>query len=212
MKRVQSIFTLVLLLSLSFSQAQDLKGFSEEDTMAFFGVDYSQTLFIGTDGFADVEKIATYYPTTWNSLFVEESNKYSLSETLKKELIHYSLKIVDSINGKITKNDVELRLGNSFDSDRILNIDMAEKRALTYSLKSEDYRYGALVFATQYNKLKNKGSYIIVVVDLEKNIVVYTKPFEGKTKGFGFRNYWAGSYKAGLSSLAKVYKKDLKNL
>lgn len=212
MKRVKLIFTLVLLLSFSFSQAQDLKGFSQEESIAFFGVDYSQTLFVGTDGFTDVEKIATYYPTTWNNLFVEESKKYSLEKTLDKELVHYSLKTVDSINGKITKNDVELRLGNSLEGDKLLNIDKAKKTALTYSLKSADYKYGAIVFATEYNKLKKVGSYIIIVLNIDENIVVYTKQFEGKAKGFGFRNYWAGSYYDGLNSLAKVYKKDLKNL
>ncbi|MBG7629923.1 MAG: hypothetical protein IZT56_05770 [Bacteroidetes bacterium] len=212
MKRVKLIFTLVLLLSFSFSQAQDLKGFSQEESIAFFGVDYSQTLFVGTDGFTDVEMIATYYPATWNSLFVEESKKYSIKKTLDKELVHYSLKTVDSINGKITKNDVELRLGNSLEGDKLLNIDKAKKTALTYSLKSTNYKYGAIVFATEYNKLIKRGSYIIVVLNLEKNIVVFTKQFEGKAKGFGFRNYWAGSYYDGLSSLAKVYKKELKNL
>jgi len=213
MKRVKLIFTLVLLLSFSFSQAQDLNGFSEEESIAFFGVDYSQTLFVGTsDAFSDVEKIAGYYPATWNSLFVKESKKYSVKKALYKELVHYSLSAVDSINSRITLKDVGLRLGVSFDSDRILSIDMAEKIALSYSLKSADYKFGAIVFATEYDKLNKVGSYIIIVLNLQENVVAYTKQFKGYAKGFGFRNYWAGSYYDALKSLSKGYKKDLKNL
>jgi len=212
MKRVQLIFTAVLLMSFSFSQAQDLKDFSQEKSMTYFGVDYSQTLFIGTDGFKDVEKIATYYPDAWNSLFIAESKKYSLKKYLDKDDIHNSTEAVNAVNSKITRNDVELRLSDGFESDKVLNLDRAKNITLTYNLKSAENKYGVIVFAVEYNKLKNKGSYILVVLNLETNKVAYTKQFEGKTKGFGFRNYWAGSYYSALKSLSKVYKKDLKNL
>ena len=212
MRKLQLIFTVVLVLSFSFSKAQDLKGFSKEKTMTFFGVDYSNTLFVGRDGFQDVEKVATYYPNTWNILFQKEFKKYSLKKYLYKDDVFNSLKIVDSINSKITKKDLELRLGNSFDSSKLLTLEKAKQIALNYKLDSSKTKYGAIVFATEYNKMKNIGSYILVVLDLQSNTVVYAKGFKGKAKGFGFRNFWAGSYYSALKSLKKAYRKDIKSL
>ena len=212
MKKVQLILLVVLTVSFASLKAQDLKGFSSAKTMTFFGVDYSQTYYIGVDGFKDVEKVATYYPEVWNSLFRKETKKFGLKKYLyKDEVFNYS-KVIEDVNSKITEEDVKLRLGNNFDQSNILSIEKAEKIALSYKLNSTNYKYGAVVFASEYNKNKNIGSYILVVLNLENNTVAYTNAFKGKAKGFGFRNFWAGSYYSALKSLNKTYKNEVKSL
>ena len=212
MKRVQFIMLVVLTISFTTIHAQDLKGFSQEKTMTFFGVDYSNTLYVGTEGFNDVEKIATYYPNAWNELFRKEYKKFSLTKYLYKDNVFNSLKVVDSINRIIAKKDLKLRLGNVVNESKLMTISKAKQTALGYNLNSDKNKYGAVVFATEYNKTSNRGSYILVALNLENNTVAYAKKFEGKTKGFGFRNFWAGSYYSALKALKKSYKKDVAGL
>ena len=145
MKRVHLLLIAVLFLSFTSSYSQDLKGFSQEKNMTFFGVDYTQALFIGSEGFNDTEKIATEYPGIWNNLFQKEVNKFSLKKYLYKDDIYNSLKVIDNVNSKITKEDLEPRLINTIDDSKLLTLDKAKEIALGYSFKSTKNKYGAVV-------------------------------------------------------------------
>jgi len=212
MKKNQFILLVIFTLSFTTIHAQDLKGFSKEKAMTFFGVDYSNTIYIGAEGFQDIDKIATEYPGIWNNLFQKEFKKFSLKKYLYKDDVSTSLKVIDSINSKITEEDFKLRMGNVIDESKLMTLDKAKQIALDYKFAYDKNKYGAVVFAAEYNKTKNRGRYILVVINLENNTVAYTKMLEGKTKGFGFRNFWAGSYYSALKSLKISYKKDVANL
>lgn len=210
MKKSKFILGIVFLMSFVFCHSQDLKGLSQESSMTYFGVDYSQSLFIGKKGFNDIEKIAEYFPNQWNTLFLKESEKYGINKYLDKEAVENSLGVVNAINDKMTKEDVEARLEDSFEKEDELTIEKAIELSLSYNLKSTNNKYGAIFFAVKMSKLHTRAKYIMIVLNLENNSVAYAKDFIGTAGGFGFRNYWAGSFYSGLKSLKKSYKKDIK--
>lgn len=208
----KALLVLSILLTNFSLQSQTLKDFSQEDNATFFGVDYTQTIFVGSSGFNNKEAIATEFPQKWNNLFKKEQKKYNLKKFLKKSNIYYSTDFIDEKNSRITTDDLASRIVENNNDPRLLTTEKAGEIAKSYKLKSDASKFGIIVFAKEYNKLDNYGSYLITIVDLNNGNIVYNTEIQGKAGGFGFRNFWAGSFYKSLKNLSKTYKKDLKKL
>ena len=59
-----------------------------------------------------------------------------------------------------------------------------------------------MVFIAQFlDKSKNRGTYDVVFFNTETKEIIEDWITEGKARGFGLRNYWAGSIYSALKKL-----------
>jgi len=184
--------------------------FVKETEIAFFGVDYTHTYFIGKYGFKSNQIIGDYLPQQWNDLFDEQAEKFNILKVFGKNKAYYNQKLVNKQNIKMTIQDVERRIVNNTEDVELLNFKQASELAKSYPFDNKKARFGIVVFAKKLDKTKKIGQYIFVVLDLDNNDVVYIKEAEGKAKGGGMRNYWAGSYYYSLKQLRKIFESDVK--
>ncbi len=187
---------------------QDLESYKKDNTITMFGVDYTQTYFVGEDGFNDPIAIANQFPQKWNVLFYAESDKYSIEKYMLKASVTYSLSKIEEVNKTITSEDVKSRIVNEIPEGKLLTKEGAEKLALSKHLKGET-KYGVIFFASEYNKITGVGYYYAVVLDIGNNSVIFSKKLQGKTGGFGFRNYWASTFHDSLKQFRSELKKGI---
>jgi len=185
--------------------AQDIENFKSDESITMFGVHFSETYFVGKENFSQLDSLGNEYFLKWNTLFLEEFKKYNIEKSTNKKNVKYSLDKINSINSQSSIEDVRSRIVDNIENSKLLTLEHAEKMALSYELEGET-RYGIIFFATEYNKTKKRGFYYVVILDLERNVVIYKDLISGKSKGFGLRNYWAYTFYESLDQLKKKLK------
>lgn len=119
-----------------------------------------------------------------NMLLVTEPEKYDFSRMLNKRVdleIEPMLDIVSSCDYsdlKILDDDVE-----DLDCSAIVKSYVLEQTEGT----------GIVMIAKLLSKPEGQASYELVVFDIASREILSQKEVIGKAKGFGLRNYWAGS-------------------
>lgn len=166
------------------------KVFDDDTKIVFLGIDFTQAKFIGEDHFEDSYKLKTYYFSNWNIMLEEEYAKYNLP------LIALNAKkFATETSDLILLNDDEIK-----DIDkRIINgshsIDEndVKKSVKKYPLTQKD-GVGVSFVVESLNSMQEKAVIWVTFINLENGNLLYTERMEGIPKGFGLRNYWAGSF------------------
>ncbi|MFT3902794.1 MAG: hypothetical protein QM727_06450 [Niabella sp.] len=207
MKRfITFVFTVLAVLSMPLSgKSQTLKEVLDNKDLPvyYFGMDFTKAHLLGDAG-ANTQDIVDRQYAAINDVIVNEPKKYDLAGAFRRADIKTDLSAVHKRNSKI-------------DPDKII------------STSSEDY--GRLTEAEVKSLIKgfdagNKsGTGVLFVVDAmsktEKAVNLWVTIFDIKTKkvlltervesplgmGFGFRNYWASSFKKLIDNISnKKYK------
>ena len=189
---------LLLLLSVNgiAQKTFKLKDLFTEDTVIWFGIDYSKARFIGEFGDKDLHD----YFHGWNRLITEEPYKYDVSRSLEKRKALYDILSVDQINTGSVPNVV------SFDGDSILHPSDFPAMIQRYQ-SSYSEGIGVVLIAERYHRLKNYATHYAVIFDIASKEILVSQKYTGISDGIGVRNYWARTILDSLHALSRNYKK-----
>lgn len=181
---MKKLFTLLLLATsiVCFGQNKDfLNGVS---SINFYGVDYSAVKVFGAAE-SPAELINAF--DRINELFITEAKKYDVSKKLKIKVGQISLNAVNKVNSEI--NPAQLM---TTDTGYTLS-DQDIKQVIEALPIQQEPGIGLVIVAKLLNKADAYGSYQVVFFNTETKEIINDYATGGKAKGFGLRNYWAGS-------------------
>lgn len=190
---MKNIFTLAFVLAGFISSAQKhftAKDLFSEQSIVWFGIDYSKAKFIGSfaqfkdAGEVDGNKLVNSYFSGWNNVILREPKKYDIAKFFNKASAPSDLSSVTKVNsatkpqGIMQENDYEL-------SEK-------EIPRMVAKYKSAQYKQGlGVVFITEsYNHSKEFGSYYVVIFDIASKKVLISEKISAKPGGIGLKNYW----------------------
>lgn len=181
---MRKLFTLLLLATSIVCFGQNKDFLKEVSGINFYGVDYSAAKVFGAEEAPEEFKIAF---ERINRLFLTEAKKYDVSKKLKVKVNEISLDAVDKVNHEI--DPAELMTSNP-------NFTLSEeevKKVIDALPIEQAPGVGLVIVAKLLNKAKSYGSYQVVFFNTETKEILKDWAAGGKARGFGLRNYWAGS-------------------
>jgi hypothetical protein len=183
-------------LHVSAQKTFTLKDLFTEDTVVWYGIDYTKAKFIGEFGDKDLRG----YFHGWNRLITEEPYKYDVSRTLQKRKASHDIGYI----GKINKESVPHI--SSFDDDSILRSSDFPAMIAAYQGK-RDEGIGVVFIAERYHRPKNFATHYAIIFDIASKKILISQKYTAVPDGIGLRNYWANTILESLHALAKNYKK-----
>lgn len=182
---MRKVFLAVFCLSVSLvSFGQNAEAQKNIKDITFYGVDFSLAKTYGAD-----ESIGQFTEALVriNALFTTEAKKYDIAKFFKKNVTVTNTRQIDELNESISK---ETFYGDS-ESYQINDEELVQK---IKSLPLKETEGTGLVFVAELlNKPRNQATYQIVFFDIASRDILDSWRATGKAKGFGLRNYWAGS-------------------
>ena len=177
--------------------------FKSETPITWLGVDYSDMRFIGP---LDVNPSQLdEFAKTLNDLFLREPKKYDVAAPFDKQTVTSNLKYVEKANAAM--NTDQTLSSDSKDMTRF-SMETVAKKVGTYGLSEKGI---GLVYITEaLNKNDQEAAYWVTFVNMADGKVLLTERVTGKAVGFGFRNYWAGSFYGTLKQIKGGLYKDWK--
>jgi len=115
---------------------------------------------------------------------------------LRLDSLIYDIDMIMKVNYDTPLNDME-----SYNTPNYTENDI---KSFISSYKTSDKEgIGILFLAESLNKTREEGVFHFVVINLKTKELLFHERLNGKPRGFGLRNYWAGS----------IYKiiKEIKN-
>ncbi len=179
--------------------------FLAETPITWLGVDYSQMKFVGPLDISSSQM--DDYAKVLNDLYLREPKKYNLTSAFNKNSISTNLSYIEKANAAMNTDNVAS--SDSKDMSRFTK-ESIEKIVKNYHLKESGI--GLVYVAEALSKTEESGAYWVTFVDMQKGTVLLTERVTGKAVGFGFRNYWAGSFYGTLKQIkGGLYQKWKKN-
>lgn len=181
---MKNLITILLLATSVICFGQGKKSLEEVSSINFYGVDYSAAKVFGA---AEAPTQFIHIFGEINQLFITESKKYDVSKRLGIKVNQISLNAVNEVNEKIDPKQLM-----TTDTGYTLS-DQQIKQVLNALPVQKESGIGMVIIAKLLNKADAYGSYQVVFFNIETKEIVKDYASGGKAKGFGLRNYWAGS-------------------
>ena len=176
--------------------------FDNNKRLIWYGLDFSQAKMIGTEGFNDPYKIVNYYFTNWNEMVNREYKKYDIRKAMHRRDMEYNLDPVRSLNQAVDSGD--LVQGNPHK----INEENLASSVKKIKVKSDEEGIGMMMVVESFDKHAVKGTYHVVFFDIKSRVVLNSTMLTGEAGGFGFRNYWASTFKEVLDKIqSREYRK-----
>ena len=187
MKTLLLLIGIYLAIPFQNNALPDTQDTAIVNEITWYGLDFSNVRLIGAIGFNEPEKIKSYYFGTWNSLILDEYDKYNLKKFFYVGSVKNDLSVVMDRNKLPDAGKLVIENDYSFDVEKVMQIiseyDSGDKKGI-----------GLVFIVESLNKYKEKASVWVTFFDIQTKKVLLAKRIEGKAGGFGFRNYWAGAY------------------
>lgn len=197
-KLLALLFTIAILTTSGFGQSSD-NAFNSND-ITWFGIDYTQCYFLTPIDFPNVSDLKSKLDS-WNDLVLYEREKY-IEKTLPGKNVEFE---IDAVSERNTTIDVKSRLTEDKSKSNHLKTDQIQGIINEYNIESGLEGTALVLIAESYDKLGEHGNYYVTFFDLNTKKVYATERISGKAKGFGLRNYWAGSFYNVLKQVGKKY-------
>ncbi|NDV65504.1 hypothetical protein [Bacteroides sp. 224] len=153
--------------------------------VTFYGIDFSMTKVYGADE-TPGQFIQAFHGI--NRLFLSEPKKYDVCKFLRVDIIGMDLDPVEKLNDKMDVSDL---IQNGY-GGYVLTDDQIEQEIKKLPIEKTTGT-GLVFIAEVLNKASNRGHYKVVYFDLATRDVLEIIDARGVARGFGLRNYWAGS-------------------
>lgn len=179
-----------LLFCWNSATAQKESDFFNSSKVAvdFVGLDFSRVQLVGAEGFTDPPKIQSYYFPALNGLLLSEIDKYDVKGAFYKNTLNYHLNVVETLNQQIEYIDLVTEISPPNFTDQDL-----QKMVRQYNTDGLQGDYAVSFIVHSLNKLQQRAYIYVVVFNPKNKKVLFSKRMSGAARGFGFRNYWAGS-------------------
>jgi hypothetical protein len=192
MKRL--FLVLIVISMLQKAQAQKVDDlFKHSDvSISWLGLDFSHAKMIGDfsqfkeAGGQSAGDIKNRFYPAWNKLFVNEQKKYDVNEMLHKEDIVYEIDMILGLNAKIPVEDIEATNTPNYKSEDIAGFVKA------YNTNGKN-GIGVVFVVESFNKGAEQSIIHFVAMNMATKEILLQERLVGKPRGFGLRNYWAGS-------------------
>jgi len=202
MKKIIAFLTSILILGSVTAQDADMVFTS--NSITWFGLDYSEAYFIGTEGFTNPDDIKSRYFDSWNNLVLQESDKFDIGKFFYKDEVENDLSVVSKRNAGV---DIKSRVINDPSEAVPLDENKVRKMINEYEFEGNPEGLGLVFIVESYDKNSTTGTYYVTFFNISTREALLIKRMEGKAKGFGLRNFWAASYYAVMKSANKMYEK-----
>lgn len=194
---------LLLILGLfagtaSYSQSGDASFNTDEIT--WFGIDYSSCYFLNPIDFPSTTDLKNKLKG-WNDLVLYEREKF-IEKTLEGKKVEYETDAVDERN-----NTVDIKSKITEDAKKQSHLQNQDVQGIInkYNIRGNLEGTGLVLIAESYSKPAEQGAYYVVFFDIASKKIFVSERMTGKAKGFGLRNYWAGSFYKVLQQIGKKY-------
>ena len=190
----KQIITIVLLIVSLFGESQTVQDLfnSSNVQISWLGVDFSHVKLIGDfsqfngAGEKSNMQIRDEYFVAWNKLILQEPDKYDIKGMLRKDTIIYDIDMLMKINAATPLEDME-----SYNTPKYTENDI---KNFISSYNTEGKKgIGILFLAESLNKSAKEAYFHFVAINMKTKKILIHDRLRGKPKGFGLRNYWAGS-------------------
>lgn len=189
-----SLLTMAAITIAAFAQNKS-DVFDANKEITWLGLDFSQLKFIGdANQWKDAGEVTNsqmrdkYFPG-WNALFINEKERYKVADAINRTEVNYAIDVTEKSNNRLK--------GNFFESDgnmyQLLTEDKIKELVKKYDFLGNK-GIGMMFFVEGMSKGREAASMWVTFVDMNTRTVLLTKRLEGKSGGFGFRNYWAKTF------------------
>ena len=202
----KQLITLLFLLSsiITYSQTREDLFKSSDVKIYWLGVDFSHVKLIGDfsefsgSGEKSTVQIRDQYFPKWNYLILSEPDKYDIKGMLRKGEVIYDIDMLMKINSTAALENMETYNTPYYTVDSIKNF-IAE-----YDYKNKD-GIGVFFLAESLNKSSEEAYFHFVAVNMNTNEILIHERLRGEPRGFGLRNYWAGSMYYVIKDIKNVH-------
>lgn len=181
---MKKLFTLLFLATSMICFGQNKNFLKEAESINFYGVDYSAAKVFGAAESPSQFKVVF---DEINQLFITEAKKYNVSKKLKVRVSEISLDAVNQVNGAINPQEL-------MTTDTSYTLSEEQIKQIVKALPTQNKPgIGLVIIAKLLNKAEAYGSYQVVFFNTDTKEIIQDWATGGKARGFGLRNYWAGS-------------------
>lgn len=191
------IVAISISMSTAFGQNDMSRVFDKDTKLVWYGLDFTQAKMVGHEGFSDPYKIVNYYFTNWNELVNTEYEKYDVRKVMHRRDMIYNVDAVRNANQDVDSGDLVQGHTHKLDDSNIAACVKALKTE-----KDED-GVGMMMVVESFDKPAEKGTYHVVFFDIQSKDVIKSTKLTGAASGFGFRNYWARTFKEVLEKIER---------
>ena len=179
---MKQLLVLLFLVSSMACFGQNKDALKDISSVTFYGIDFTRAKVYG----------AKEGPMQ----FITEPKKYDIGKRLGVNVEVTSLEAVNDANKTINPDEImTTNSGYTLDEKQI------EEVIKTLPILSQEEKTGLIMVAMLLNKADARATYQIVFFNTKTREILYSAPTNGKARGFGLRNYWAGSVHSAMKKL-----------
>jgi hypothetical protein len=201
----KQFITLLLLLITVMGNAQTAKDLFNPSNVkiSWLGIDFSHVKVIGDfsqfsgAGETSTVQIRDVYFPAWNNLILAEPEKYDIKGMLRKGDIFNDIDMLMILNSTTAIENME-----SYNTPNYTDKDI-EGFVSAYNTQDKE-GIGILFLAEDLNKSANEAHFHFIAINMKTKEILVHERLRGEPKGFGLRNYWAGSMYAIIKEIKTV--------
>ena len=178
-------YIVCLLFTLFIAGANAQQVTIQERQATFYGLDFSKSKMIGSEGFSNPTDIIDRFFFEWNNLLLNEKSKYNVKTAFNKEIIDYDLVAVSEKNK--TVKTAELVTNSSYSIDE----KVVEQQVRSYPVKGKGL--GIVLIVEKFDKTNELATVWATYFDKSTKKVLLTRKVVGKPSGFGLKAFWANA-------------------
>ncbi len=175
------------LISLFFSVSLVLSAqiSIKEREATFYGLDFSRSKMVGSDGFTNATEIVDRFFFEWNNLLLDEKSKFNVKTAFNKDVVDYDFGPVSARNK--TVKPAELVINSSYTIDE----KVVEQAVKAYTIKGKGL--GIVLIVEKFDKTNALATVWVTYFDKSNKKILLTRKVTGKPSGFGLKAYWANA-------------------
>jgi len=209
---MKQVITLFLIAFTVIGYAQTAKDIFNPGykNIRWLGIDFSHVKLIGDfsqfSGIGELSnrQIRDDYFVAWNKLIIAEPDKYDVKGMLRNQNMLYDIDMIRKVNSLTPLDSME-----SYNPPNYTIKDI-EEFVSHYDTKNME-GIGILFLAESLDKSWEQGTFYFVALKLKTGEPLFIKKLSGEPRGFGMRNYWAGSVYNIIKEIKKVLYEGWKN-
>jgi hypothetical protein len=209
MKILKTVLCSIFLFMMMSSFAQKnytAEDFFTEKNIVWYGIDFSNCKFIGQPAihgkfYKDPDYVVKNYFRDWNTIPIEEADKYNIKGTFEKEYVYYDVDTVMAHNKKFSPDSL-ISITGSYHLNPVLIPQMING----YGGVAKE-GIGVVYIVESFDHEKEIASYYVVVFDIASKKILMKDHTTGKPGGATLKTYWAHSFREALDNSHKIYKK-----
>lgn len=200
MKDTKNILLLFFIIALFIPsiKSQELDVF-KADNMVFYGLDFSESKFLGGSGQTSMIAMQDKYMPALNELMIDERRRYDVASSYQKKNVEYYFDMANEINAQVNMEEHY----NIENAEELSDEQISE--AISRYKEEKHNGLGLVYLVSKVNHSNHIISIKIVFFSIKSGEILLVKMASGKMKGFGIRNYYAGGIRQIIKETRKSY-------